>query len=87
MEQNKVPVSKKYTLDNDFAEMRFKYSKLKSEKDIKSKVRTGWNMFQCANSLAELINQRLNPFDVVGQKKLIKRRTDMSLILGNSIRV
>lgn len=64
MEQNKVPVSKKYTLDDDLAEMRFEYSKLKSEEDIKSKVRTGWNMFQCANSLAELINQRLNPFDV-----------------------
>jgi hypothetical protein len=64
MEKDGHPVGKRYTMNDDLDEIRFDYHKLKSEDDVKEKVRIGWNMFSCVNSLVELINEKLDPFDL-----------------------
>jgi hypothetical protein len=51
-------------MDDDLDELRFEYHKVKSESDVKEKVRIGWNMFSCVNSIVELINEKLDPFNL-----------------------
>lgn len=60
MEQDGIPISKKYTMEDSLDEMRFEYHKIKSECDVKDKVRVAWNMFSCVNGLGEIINHKLN---------------------------
>jgi hypothetical protein len=64
MEKNGIPVSKKWTQEDNIFEMRFEYHKLKSETDLKEKVKFIWNIFTMFNGIAQLANEKLNPFGI-----------------------
>jgi hypothetical protein len=51
MQENGIPVSKKYTMDDSLDDMRYEYHKLKHECDVKDKVRMGWNMFTMVDQI------------------------------------
>ncbi len=64
MEKQGIPVSKKYNIDDNIDEMRFEYHRLKSEGDIRDKIKLGWSMFSCVNSIGEMINQKFKPLGI-----------------------
>lgn len=64
MEKNGIPVSKKWTQEDNIFEMRFEYYKLRSETNLQEKVRFIWNLFTMFNGIAQLANEKLNPFGI-----------------------
>lgn len=64
LDKNGFPVTKKWSMEDDIYEMRFEYHKLKSESDLKDKVNFTWNIFSSMNGMAELANEKLNPFGI-----------------------
>lgn len=64
MEKNGIPVSKKYEITDDIDEMRFEYHRLKSEGDIRDKIKLGWSVFSSINSVGEMINQKFKPLGI-----------------------
>jgi hypothetical protein len=64
MEKQGIPVSRKYTAEDNIDEMRFEYHRLKSEGDIKDKIKIGWSAFSLVNNLGEAINQKWKPLGV-----------------------
>jgi len=64
MEKQGIPVSKKYLVVDNIDEMRFEYHRLKSEGDIRDKIKLGWSLFSCVSSIGEMINQKLDPLGI-----------------------
>ena len=63
MDRDGLPVSKRFTMEDSIDELRFEYHKLNQECDVNEKVRIGWSMFSCFNSVIEILNEKLDPFN------------------------
>lgn len=61
MQNSGIPVSKKFTLDDDLEEMKFEAKKLKDQWNLKNSSRSTWTLFMTANKIIEIILQKIDP--------------------------
>ena len=55
MEKKGIPISKKYTMQDDVHEMQFEYVRARQEEKLQDKVCKYWNTFSALNTFGTLI--------------------------------